>query len=189
MEFKYFQIIDKISCKEIIYKDKIKNLYFIIALIALGIFIFFVSIKIDSILMNIFFIAVGFFSIGSAIYLLMIQLNWRLKIAGKQLYIQNKYRKWIKINDINKIITEQCYTGYYGNQSRMFYHSKLVICDNSEKEKILLTSGTNLQIENHYIRHKEFIEIANLLCELIGCKLVAKNKITNATHDTRKTLY
>lgn len=189
-KFDFFSVDNQNNSLIIKYKDKRKNLTFIIILAVLGFFLFFVAFQNDAAFFTIFFSLVALAAIGFAIFLLLIQLNWKLRITGKEIQISDKLGRWQTISDIKSIRNEAGYTtGKYGEAGQKFYHSKIVFILSDNEEKILLTSAGTFSPEIHSHRHLDFKQF----CEFIGDKIdVEVQHVEDAVSlagDNRKTLY
>lgn len=187
-----FFIIDESTSRiRITYRDKVKNLPFVIFLLVAAVALFIPAMKVGQVFMTILFIIFCSLMVGYAIYLFLIQWNWALEISNGALSIRTALGKWKAIDGIEEIELMAFF-----NQRRLafratkFYFSTLSLDFGNDDIRILLSSGGTFKVSKHQLRHSSFEAFAQWLAgKLGGLPVAVHSEPVNALGTARKTLY
>lgn len=185
-------ILEENSAKtRITYKDKIKNLPFIIFLLAAAVFLFIPAMKVEQIFMTIIFIIFCGLMVFYAVYLFLIQWNWALEIAHGRISIRTAMGKWKEIQGIKAIELIAFYNQRtISFKATKFYFSTLSLDFGNNDIRILLSSGGTFKRSKHDERHESFGDFAKWLSAKLGNLPVdIHTEPKSALSTTRKTLY
>ena len=186
----YFLLTEEGDRMTIAYRDKIKNLPFIIALIGLGGFLIFLSINNEDTFTNVIFIISAVIAFVAAIQLILIQFYWKLEIKEDKLFLRRKLGKWKEIENPVMVRTEAAYNKPILNgRGRKFFYSRIVLGFPNNVEKILLTSEGSFEVPRHDIRHHACKDLSKWLGNRLNLSVEINDVPTIASGEARRTLY